>query len=195
MTSSSRKRQSTITTYEQRRRRNLRLGYSLLMSLHGRAHESLLRDVNNNQPSHDTVSDDRRYLIGAIIYKTLPVADEGAQYAIHVFEKHKVQIRRTELEAQALERIEREYSTGVIGKKTFISNLFLIQKYVPVHYASYCIDQTDGQSKGTNDKRFQVNLHFRRKYISILKHGYYPTEEHEGIEIKTFRSFASLNVF
>ncbi|XP_058824643.1 uncharacterized protein LOC131685164 isoform X2 [Topomyia yanbarensis] len=195
MTSSSRRRLSSFTTYEQRRRRSLRLGSSAsLISLQGRAHsDTLRRDVNNNQPPYEEDSGEKQYLVGAIIYKICQTAQEESQLALHVFEKHRV--RHTEPESQVLKRIDREYSAVAIGKTTFISNLFMTQKYVPVHYSSQFLGQLEGDIRDPSKQRFQVQLQLRRKYVSVYKYEYHPTEEIGKSESKVYRSFTSLNVF
>ncbi|XP_055543957.1 uncharacterized protein LOC129729422 [Wyeomyia smithii] len=182
MTLSARRRPASaaFANYEQRRRRNQRFVRSF-SSQHA-VRDLVQRDSNNNNVSFE---ERKRYQIGAFIYRKISGAQPlESQLSLHVFENHRVQVRHTEKENQAVKRLAGEYSTVAVGKKTFINSFYMVQKYVPVHYSSCCL----------GEKQYRVSLNFQRKYVPMFEHEYQPIEDKNNCEMNTYRSVVTLNV-
>ncbi|XP_055637483.1 uncharacterized protein LOC129776101 [Toxorhynchites rutilus septentrionalis] len=207
MTSSRRRRLAAITTYEQRRRRLRGMGEYLpsaqtATTQQRRSHVPLLwRDKNNNDlPPLQNESTAKRYFVGAIIYKRPAVhgpdnrSKESDEFALHVFEQHKVQVRHDEPESRILNRIFNEYSAIANGKSTFISSIYLMQKYVPTDYSNGTLFELNGSIGNPVKQIHHVNLRFQRKYVPVLMHEYDPSTEADGRETYIHLSSVSLNV-
>lgn len=95
-----------------------------------------------------------------------------------------------ESESGALQRMEREYSAEAAGKTTFISNMYLVQKYVPVRCFSESLLEIKKKALRRDNQRYRVNLNFHRKYVPALRHEYDPIEG----ESFSYQSTACLNV-
>ncbi|XP_065094034.1 uncharacterized protein LOC135714577 [Ochlerotatus camptorhynchus] len=182
------------TSYEQRRRRlrhlvsyasstsSLSVPVPVIRVPSSTRPTSLSRDGNNNALD----SNIRPYLVGAFIYK--PTGLEDLQ--LHVFESHQVRVRHMEPESGALQRIANEYSVDTAGKSTFVSSMYLVQKYVPVRCSSECLLELKRKAFWRVSQQYRVNLNFKRKYVPALRHEYDPIDG----EFFSYQSTVCLNV-
>ncbi|KAL9708200.1 hypothetical protein quinque_011718 [Culex quinquefasciatus] len=126
----------------------------------------------------------KRSYVGALIYRTggeAPECDSG-ELAVHVFDGYRVKIRRLETESRAVDRFSKKKPL----RSHLSSNLFVVQKLVPVQYSTQTYFELD--LDGGFKQRHEVTLNFQRKFVTKLVCSFEPSD-------KCFYSEAYLNVF
>uniref|UniRef100_A0A1Q3FVW4 Uncharacterized protein n=1 Tax=Culex tarsalis TaxID=7177 RepID=A0A1Q3FVW4_CULTA len=137
-----------------------------------------LGGINHNYNHDEARSGLKRSYIGALIYR--PEGGSG-ELAVHVFDGYRVKIRRVELESRVVDRFSKKRPlTSHVS-----SNLFVVQKLVPVHYSAKTHFELDAD--GGFQERHEVTLNFERKFVTKLVSSFGPFA-------RCFHSEAYLNV-